>query len=123
MEDLEKNVHDLDSVLSLRKKERDEIKTLVDSFEAEVKELRNLADASKRWVGDSFRISVERDQVKEKEVNFRLMNSDREGRDLKQVEAELSDSIQKQADYTGKFSIIAGNIIHNPCKTNITSDQ
>lgn len=101
LDELDQSVGELDSVLRDRKNERDKTRALVENIEGEVKDLRELTDASKRWVGDSLRIALERDQVNEKESNFRLMNSDREGRDLKQVEAELSGSLQKKDDHAG----------------------
>ena len=105
LEELERNASDLDSVLRDRKNERDKAKTLVQSIEGEVKDLRELSDASKIWVEASLRIALQRDQVNQKEADFRLMNSDREGRDLKQVEAELLDSNEKKDDYTGTFCL------------------
>ena len=103
LEELEKNVGDLDSILRDRKNERDKEKTLIQSIEGEVKDLRELSDASKIWAELSGRIALHRDEVNQKELDFRVMNSDREGRDHKQVEAELLDSNQKKDDYTGAF--------------------
>ena len=96
----------MDRILIDRKGERDKIKSDIQNVELDLKELRELSDASKRWVGDSSRIAMDRIQVNEKESNFRLMNSDREGRDLKQVEGELSDSLQRKDEYAGTCLVL-----------------
>ena len=80
--------------------------------------MKDLFDASKSWIDASDRIALHRDQVHQKKADFRMMNSDKEGRDLKQVEEELSDSNRKKDDYNGtiffncNFSI--KRFLHNP---------
>lgn len=103
LEGLEKNASALDSALRNQKNEVEKEKDLTDSIERDVKDLRELSDASKIWVEASLRIALQRDQVHQKEADFQMMNSDREGRDLKQVEAELLESNQKKDDYNGTF--------------------
>lgn len=103
LEELEKNASALDSALRNQKNEVEKEKELTESIERDVKDLRELSDASKIWVEASLRIALQRDQVHQKEADFRMMNSDRDGRDLKQVEAELLESNQKKDDYNGTF--------------------
>ena len=103
LEGLEKNASALDSALRNQKNEVEKEKELTESIERDVKDLRELSDASKIWVEASLRIALQRDQVHQKEADFQMMNSDREGRDLKQVEAELLESNQKKDDYNGTF--------------------
>ena len=101
LEELEKSASNLDSILRDRKNEREEAQALVERIEREVKDFREFSNASKIWVEASMRISLQRDQIGQKVADFRMMNSDREGRDLKQVEADLLDSNHKKDDYNG----------------------
>ena len=103
LEELEKNISGLESTLRIRKKEVENENADLQNIERDLQDLRELCDASKRWVELSSRIALQRDQVNQKEADFRMMNSDREGRDLKQVEAELLDSNRKKDDYNGAF--------------------
>lgn len=103
LEELEKNISGLESTLRIRKKEVENENTDIQIIERDVQDLRELCDASKRWVELSSRIALQRDQVNQKEADFRIMNPDREGRDLKQVEAELLESNRKKDDYNGAF--------------------
>ena len=104
---MEKNATNLDSELRERKNELEKTNTIVRSIEGEVKDLRELLDASKIWTEASMRIALQRETINQKEADFSLMNSDREGRDLKQVEAELLDLNQKKDEYTGLFRILS----------------
>ena len=101
MEQLEKNIDTLETTLRSRRKEVENEKTEIERNERDVKDCRELSDASKLWLEASSRIALQRDQVHQKEADFRMMNSDREGRDLKQVEAELAESNKKKDDYNG----------------------
>ena len=103
LQDLEKNANTLDSTLRNRKNELEKAKEIIASIKGEVKDFRELSDASKIWVETSSRISIQRDQVNQKEADFRMMNSDVEGRDLKQVEEELLESNRKKDEYQGRF--------------------
>lgn len=103
LEQLEKNVDTLESTLRNRKKEVENAKMDIEVNERDVKDCRELSDASKIWLEASSRIALQRDQVNQKEADFRMMNSDREGRDLKQVEEELVESNLKKDDYNGEF--------------------
>lgn len=101
LEQLEKNVDTLESTLRNRRKEVENEKVEIERNERDVKDCRELSDASKLWLEASSRIALQRDQVHQKEADFRMMNSDREGRDLKQVEAELAESNKKKDEYNG----------------------
>lgn len=101
--ELEKSASTLESTLRNNKNEVEEVKTLIESIEGEVKDFRELSDASKIWIEASLRISLQRGQVNQKEADFRLMNSDREGRDLNQVEADLLESNREKDNYNGTF--------------------
>jgi len=106
LQDLEKNANTLDSTLRNRKNELEKAKEIIASIKGEVKDFRELSDASKIWVETSSRISIQRDQVNQKEADFRMMNSDVEGRDLKQVEEELLESNRKKDEYQGRFNFL-----------------
>ena len=107
IEELERNVNALDSTLRDRKNELEQMRTLIENIEGEVKDLRYLFDASKIWMEASFRIALQREQVNLKEADFRMMNSDREGRDLKRVEEDLSESSRKKDELNGTCSSTA----------------
>lgn len=103
LEELERSANTLDSTLRNRKNEAAKVKEHIESMENEVKDCRELSDASKIWVEASLRIALQRNQVSQKESDFRMMNSDREGRDLKQVENDLLESNRKKDDYNGTY--------------------
>ncbi len=99
--ELEKSISTLQSALHNRRKEVENESANVGNIERDVQDLRELLDASKIWVESASRISLQREQANQKEADFRLMNSDRDGRDLKQVEAELVESNRKKDEYNG----------------------
>lgn len=101
LEKLKKNAANIDYDLCRGKNKLEKAKTIVKNIDGEVKDLRRLLDASKIWVEASMRIGVQRETVSQKEKDFLLMNSDREGRDLKQVEVDLLESNQKKDGFTG----------------------
>ena len=113
MGELEKSISTLESTLHNRKKEVENESANVQNIERDVQDLRELLDASKIWVESASRISLQREQANRKEADFRMMNSDREGRDLKQVEAELVESNRKKDEYNGtSLRSLASRIKH-----------
>jgi len=104
LEELEKNASSLDTCVRERKNELEKIDVVVKRAEVDVKDLRELVDASKIWLDSAMRIALQRDTVHRKEADFRIMNTDGKGRDLKQVEAELLDSSSKKDEYTDKIT-------------------
>ena len=104
LEDLEKDSEGLNDIVRDRKSDLTNKKETLKNMEGEVRDLRDLVDASKIWVDSAMRIALQRDTVNQKESDYQQMNCDDKGRDLKQVEAALLDNSSKKDEYTDKIT-------------------
>jgi len=110
LEDLEKDSEGLNDIVRDRKSDLTNKKETLKNMEGEVRDLRDLVDASKIWVDSAMRIALQRDTVNQKESDYQQMNCDDKGRDLKQVEAALLDNSSKKDEYTDKITKLNGEL-------------
>jgi chromosome segregation ATPase len=102
LEEVEKRAKELDMQLVDKKKDLKDAQDIVNNVQSESGDAKEFFDASKRWVDSSVRIAMQREQVNQKEINFRHETSATDGRDLEQVDKDLEDLNQKKDEYADK---------------------
>jgi chromosome segregation ATPase len=104
--DLENRIKSLEPSLVEAKDELQKSTRDLESTRGEISDLREMYDSAKRWVEAAQKIAVLRLQVLQKEEDFRMMNSDKEGRTLEQVMNNLRDLEKKKDEYSERQSAL-----------------
>jgi regulator of replication initiation timing len=102
--ELENNIGELEHILSEKTSELVKAKEEKLNLQTEADELRELLEASKRCADAAGRVAEKRMQVSQKQLDLSLSNADVGGRDLKTVEEEHSDRLEKKDQYSNMVS-------------------
>jgi chromosome segregation ATPase len=92
---LEQNVEELQGVLSEKTQELDQAKNSNTDLQTE---------CSKRWAEAAGRIAEKRMQVNQKQLDLSMSNADIGGRDLKTVEKELQERVDKKEMHSSQIN-------------------
>jgi DNA repair exonuclease SbcCD ATPase subunit len=101
---LEQNVEELQSVLLEKTQELDQAKNSNTDLQNEVDDLRDILECSKRWAEAAGRIAEKRMQVNQKQLDLSMSNADIGGRDLKTVEKELQERVDKKEMHSSQIN-------------------
>lgn len=101
--DLEKEAKQLQDALSKSQSVLQDEKEKCQELQTEADELQALVDATKRWSDDAGRIAEKRMQINQKFLDLSITQTDT-GRDLKTVEKEMNDRMEKKDQLTDKIS-------------------
>jgi chromosome segregation ATPase len=129
--ELELNIAELERILSDKSLGLEQARSRGEELQSEVDELRELLDASKRWAEAAGRIAEKRMQVNQKKLDLSMSIADIGGRDLKTVEQEVAERLEKKDNFSNQVSwvywmlneIHACGICTNPCCCPSTTDQ
>lgn len=105
VDELEKRIRLQEPTLNDLSKELDSTNETALILKGELGELREMQTAAKQWNDAALKIAGLRDQVVQKEDEFRLLSSDKVGgRDLKQVTDNITDLEKKKDEYIEKVN-------------------
>lgn len=103
---LEKHIRTHEPALKSHNEELESATQAAIILKGDISELREMWDSSKQWSASAAKIAALRDQVVQKEEDFRLLSSDKEGRDLKQVTDDIADLEKKKDEYIEKINAL-----------------
>ena len=101
---MELNIADSERILSGKSLELEQARSRSDEQASEVDELRELLDASKRWAEAAGRIAEKRMQVNQKKDDLSMSIADIGGRDLRTVEQEVAERLEKKDNLSNQVS-------------------
>jgi chromosome segregation ATPase len=102
--ELELNIAEIERILSDKSLELDQARSRSDELQLEVDELRELLESCKRWAEAAGRIAEKRMQVNQKKDDLSMSIADIGGRDLKTVEREVADRLEKKDNVSNQVS-------------------
>jgi hypothetical protein len=97
-------------VLSAKSGELDQARGNTSDLQTEINDLRELLEATKRYADAAGRIAEKRMQVNIKQHDLSVSNADIGGRDLKTVEVELAERMEKKDQYANQASNEEGSL-------------
>jgi chromosome segregation ATPase len=106
VDELEKRIRTQEPTLMSREKELESANHTAVILKGEISELREILNSSKQWNDSAMKIAGLREQAVQKEEDFRLLTSDKEGRDLKQVTDDISNLEKKKDEYIEKVNAL-----------------
>lgn len=102
--ELSLNIAEIERILSDKNLELEQASSRSDELQSEVDELRELLEASKRWAEAAGRIAEKRMQVNQKKNDLSMSIADIGGRDLKTVEQEVAERLEKKDNLSNQVS-------------------
>jgi chromosome segregation ATPase len=92
--------------VNARDKELEDAAKSVDCISGEIGDLREMFESSKRWRDTALKIALLREQVLQKEDDFRIMNNDKHSRDLKKVTDDIAELERKKDECMEKINAL-----------------
>jgi chromosome segregation ATPase len=106
VEELEKRIRTQEPALNSQDKELESANHSAVILKGEISELREMLNSSKQWNDSAVKIAGLREQAIQKEEDFRLLTSDKEGRDLRQVTEDIANLEKKKDEYIEKINAL-----------------
>ena len=98
--ELETRMMELESAHKTKTEQFEKEKGAASDFEMEEKDIHEILDATKRYIDAAKRISQKRIEVNQKQIDLSMSHSDFGGRDLRTVERELQDRLDKKDQHS-----------------------
>lgn len=102
--EVENRIRAQEPALKTHDKELESANQSVIILKGEISELREMQNSSKQWNDAAMKIAGLREQVVQKEEDFRSMISDKESRDLKKVSDDIANLEKKKDEYIEKVN-------------------
>ena len=115
------NIAEIERILSGKSLELEQARSRRDELQIEVDELRELLDASKRWAEAACRIAEKRMQVNQKKDDLSMSIADIGGRDLRTVEQEVAERLEKKDNLSNHVSWGLLDVQRNACLWYVTN--